>query len=415
MRITRAAKVAAFPLTALILVALIACQGPAGPTGQAGEPGDTGAPGTPGMDGTSGAPGADAPIPLTGRDGNVLLDSIKAGKDDNEATEYTIDLHAMGYFNGGMAPFTYKVTGVTDSDGQTEITPAADQNVVTAEIDDDTGMLKLKLTATLTNYDAADYMTGFTIGLSAEDANKESATSSLTIKPNQAPQNVSNVQDTEGVLSGDNESYTIGTQEGEIDTDDSADDNQPRTDGAASCATFNSCVVTIFTDQDDFTLSVVADPSGHLTWEDQGEGKLLLTGVSGTDADTPVEVDVTATDSDGQDRTLRFNVIVDAAPTISEAGAAVQRTITLMPTDTYSVLGAVAGNIDDAFEDDQDVTVAFESANVLIATVDATSGQVTAQAQGTTTVTATGTTGGVSTDTNGLGQSVKIEFTITVN
>ena len=31
MRITRAAKVAAFPLTALILVALVACQGPVGP------------------------------------------------------------------------------------------------------------------------------------------------------------------------------------------------------------------------------------------------------------------------------------------------------------------------------------------------------------------------------------------------
>jgi hypothetical protein len=45
MRITRAAKVAAFPLTALILVALVACQGPIGP---AGGKGDTGAPGADG-------------------------------------------------------------------------------------------------------------------------------------------------------------------------------------------------------------------------------------------------------------------------------------------------------------------------------------------------------------------------------
>ena len=36
MRITRAAKVAAFPLTALILVALVACQGPVGPSGPSG-------------------------------------------------------------------------------------------------------------------------------------------------------------------------------------------------------------------------------------------------------------------------------------------------------------------------------------------------------------------------------------------
>ena len=44
MRITRAAKVAAFPLTALILVALVACQGPAGPPGATGQ-GRTGASG----------------------------------------------------------------------------------------------------------------------------------------------------------------------------------------------------------------------------------------------------------------------------------------------------------------------------------------------------------------------------------
>ena len=48
MRITRAAKVAAFPLTALILVALVACQGPIGPAGAAGGKGDPGAPGADG-------------------------------------------------------------------------------------------------------------------------------------------------------------------------------------------------------------------------------------------------------------------------------------------------------------------------------------------------------------------------------
>ena len=58
MRITRAAKVAAFPLTALVLVALIACQGPAGPAGAAGAKGDTGASGS---DGAPGPAGIDAP------------------------------------------------------------------------------------------------------------------------------------------------------------------------------------------------------------------------------------------------------------------------------------------------------------------------------------------------------------------
>ena len=42
MRFTRAAKVAAFPLTALILVALVACQGPVGPAGGKGDPGADG-------------------------------------------------------------------------------------------------------------------------------------------------------------------------------------------------------------------------------------------------------------------------------------------------------------------------------------------------------------------------------------
>ena len=51
MRFTRAAKVAAFPLLAMVLVvALIACQGPVGKAGKdAGKKGDTGA-GTPGKD-----------------------------------------------------------------------------------------------------------------------------------------------------------------------------------------------------------------------------------------------------------------------------------------------------------------------------------------------------------------------------
>ena len=407
MRITRAAKVAAFPLIVLALVALIACQGPAGLDGKDGETGETG------ETGMEGVPGMDAPIPLTGRDG-VVIDSLDAGKDEDEATEMTIDLHADGYFNGGMAPFTYKVTGITDSDGSTAITPADDAKLVTGAIDDDTGMLKLKLNASPSPvFDDGDYMVGFTVALSAEDANKESATLMLTIKPNRAPQNAAGVSDTDGVLSGDNVAYVIGTQEGEIDTNTGEEGNQPRTEGASSCATFNSCVLTLFADQDDYDLSVVADPAGHFSWEDQGEGKLLLTGLTGmTD---PIEVDVTATDSDMQSRTLRFNVTVDAAPTASDEGAAVQRSITLMPGDTYSVLGATQDNIVGAFKDDQTVAVAFTTANNLIATVDGSSGQVTAQAKGTTTVTATGTTGGVDSDTNGLGQSVKIEFTITVN
>ena len=57
MRITRAAKVAAFPLIVLALV-------------------------------TMGDPGMNAPIPVTGRDGEPVIDSLNEGKDEDEATEF---------------------------------------------------------------------------------------------------------------------------------------------------------------------------------------------------------------------------------------------------------------------------------------------------------------------------------------
>ena len=55
MRITRAAKVAAFPLIVLALVALVACQGP---VGAAGAQGAAGAPGAPGRDAPQNMPPA---------------------------------------------------------------------------------------------------------------------------------------------------------------------------------------------------------------------------------------------------------------------------------------------------------------------------------------------------------------------
>ena len=423
MRITRAAKVAAFPLTALILVALIACQGPAGPAGAAGEPGDTGAAGEPGM---AGAPGADAPIPLTGRDGDVVIDSLNAGKDENEATEFTIDLHAAGYFNGGMAPFTYKVTRVLDSNGTDVITPAADQPVVTAAIDDDTNMLELKLHADRTTHfsDAADYMMGFTIELSAEDANKESATSKLVLKPNQAPQNATGVtSDADGLITSTEAAIVIGTMDGETDTDTKAPDLQPRTDGVAMCKTFNTCELVLFVDQDDIMLSFVHDPSGHLSAQDMGDGKALLTGMTATATDpaTPVELDVTATDTDGLETTLRLNVTVDPAPTISEAGMSVVKTIEIDSVGgtakVFNSEAAAQGAFNDASVPAQTpAAITFESKNTSIVTVeDAAGGTLTGVGRGTTTVVMTGTTGEINnTDTDGLGQFATITFTVTV-
>ena len=426
MRITRAAKVAAFPLTALILVALIACQGPAGPAGAAGEPGDTGASGAPGADGApgmDGAPGADAPIPLTGRASAVVIDSLNAGKDMNEATEMTIDLHAAGYFNGGMGPITYKVTRILDSDGSTVITiPAtigATDPLAMAKIDE--GMLKLKFNTGHT-WDDADYMMGFTIELSAEDANKESADSKLTFKPNRAPElreaTPTVAFGTAPVLTDPNDAYVIGILDDEIDTDDStADVKDPRTDGAASCATMNSCVLTLFQDDGDYMIAVTSNPGGSYAWKDEGEGKLRLTGLMRTD--DPVEVDVTATDEDGLELKVRFTLDVNAPPTLSEDAAALTKNVeTTLGTNVNLFADADAAVRAFADADGDTVAVTFMSDNEAVVEIGTGAGGVLEpQGRGTAKVYAIGTTGAVgeaSGSEAGLGQYAKLAFTVTV-
>ena len=424
-----AAKVAAFPLTALILVALIACQGPAGPAGTAGEPGDRGAPGTPGAPGTDGAPGApgvDAPIPLTGRASDVLIDSLNLGKDKDEARMFTLDLHAAGYFNGGEAPFKYTRGMIMDPAGAevTSVGETADA-LATAEIDTDTGELKLKLNADFdfaSVADAAAYVEGWTIKLSAEDANKESAESEIMIKPNRAPMLATGVGSTTApTLDDPNDAYVVGTMDEEIDADTDTDGNQPRTDGAASCTMMNSCVITLFSDEDAKGLMVmVTNPGSSYSWSDEGEGKLKLTGLTRT-AD-PVEVDVTARDGDGLELKARFTLDVNGAPTLSDKAAALDRSVTIPGAGTPASGVAVSLFADQAaamraFEDpDEDVVaVSFMSDNDAVVTVTAAvGGTLTPQARGTTTVYAIGTTGDGSADTTGLGQYAKLAFTVTV-
>ena len=377
-----------------------------------------------------GVPGADAPIPLTGRDSAVVIDSLNAGKDEDEATEFTIDLHAKGYFNGGEAPFTYTVVSVIDSDdGETEITPGAEAKIVTAAIDADSNMLKLKLNASpSTPFAQADYMTGFTIALSAEDANKESATSSLVIKPNRAPV-LASPGDTaitfqtagQPGLADPNDAFVVGTMDEEIDGDLGTDGNQPRTDGAASCTMMNSCVITLFSDEDPKGLTImVTNPGSSYSWSDEGEGKLKLTGLTRT-AD-PVEVDVTAKDGDGLELKARFTLDVNGAPTLSDKAAALDRSVTIpgAGTPASGVAVSLFANQEAAmlaFEDpDEDVVaVTFMSDNDAVVTVTAAAGgTLTPRARGTTTVYAIGTTGDGTDDTTGLGQYAKLAFTVTV-
>ena len=64
--------------------------------------------------------GTNAPIPLTGRVGiSVLIESFNTGKDEDEATEFKIDLTTAGYFNGGEGPYKFTPGAITDHDDVT--------------------------------------------------------------------------------------------------------------------------------------------------------------------------------------------------------------------------------------------------------------------------------------------------------
>jgi hypothetical protein len=162
---------------------------------------------------------------------------------------------------------------------------------------------------------------------------------------------------------------------------------------------------------------------GKYSWSAE-DGKLTLTGLASTwdedadpAADDPVEVDVMAMDEGGLSLEVTFMLSVNAPPTLSDAAADVARSVEF-------TLGATTGNvlINQAgavalFDDPENDTVvaAFESSNTAIITVDAAAGTVTPVSRGTTKITVTGTTGVQGTPhDDGLGQSAKIEYTVTV-
>ncbi len=329
-----------------------------------------------------------------------------------------------------MAPYEFKVGTITDSDGSTPITSvgeAADILAI-AEIDEDTNKLKLKLRSALaTDYaDAVDWTTGYTIALSATDANKESADSSITIRPNRAPRLVTGVTASDGVLASPNEAYVLGTMSGDTDIDTTNDEDDPRVDGAASCAMFNMCELTLFEDdgENDFVVMVTSGTSGKYSWAND-KGKLVLTGLVSTwdpdeganGAHDPVEVRVKATDNEGlASDTYTFTVTVDAPPALSENAPGFARSVEYELGTTGNTLITQAGAVL-LFKDPEGIAAvaAFDSSNEAVVTIDPSTGAVTPVSRGNAVFTITGTTGEVNnTDTDGLGQSAKIEVSVTI-
>ena len=223
-----------------------------------------------------------------------------------------------------------------------------------------------------------------------------------------------------------NDEYVIGTMTGEIDTDTGTDDNQPRTDGAASCTMFNMCELTLFSDDGDskFDVSITSATGGKYSWSVE-DGKITLTGLASTwdeDADPaaeddPVEVDVMAVDEGGLSLKVTFMLSVNAPPTLSDRVSDVDTTVTFkigQPEAERTLITETAA--DALFKDLEGDTVdaTFSSSNESIVTI-TTAGLVTPVSRGRATITVTGTTGTQGTpDTDGLGQSAKLDYSITI-
>ena len=205
MRFTRAAKVAAFPLTALILVALVACQGPAGPAGGAGAKGDQGAAGTPGTPGTPGGAGVDAfqdrvdvanvllnPDELMDADDRIIDNVADMGGD---ATTKAFVLNLANYFIGGVPDYSYEIVDAVP-DAAADSTTLGAQFVtandlranLSAEVKG--GNLEYKITKTDATFADAAYVTGFSGMVTATDGNDVTATVTITIMLNKEPSTI---------------------------------------------------------------------------------------------------------------------------------------------------------------------------------------------------------------------------------
>jgi hypothetical protein len=405
----RVAKVAALLFMTVALAVFVSCN-LAGDQGGEGATGKDGSQGPAGKDGSQGPAAPAAPIPLTGRTVLALLDSQNAGDGEDEVKEIVIDLVADGYFHGGKADFTFTVV------------PDDETNWETFDIDDDTNKLKLKLDPPGGGYQSVHYMDGFFVTVTAIDANREKATSTVTVKPNRAPSLVDANSDSDGVLQSPNDAYVIGIMPGEIDADTGTDGMQPRTDGAASCSMFNECELELFQDDGDYTITVTSDEKGKYSW-DADQGMLTLTGLAPTwdeeadpaAADAPVMVKVKAEDGDGLSLEVSFMLSVNAPPTLSENAEAlvksVEITVGTEPTSLITAEGAAL-----LFKDVEDDTVvaSFGSSNDSVVTITA-AGVMAPVSRGTATITITGTTGMEDDDEGGLGQKETLDIAVQVN
>ena len=339
MNIARAAKGAAYLLMVFGLVALVACQaGPAGPKGATGDKGD------PGVAGKPGAPGTAALAAVGGSTTayHILINNkgTVAAPTEGDLKKPSTSADVTELFIGGVQPVTYTLT---QEDAATDHFTAKinDDNVI--EVGKRTGS-----TADLTV--ATTYTTGGTdITVQATDANGVVATKAVTIKHNRAP--VAGQTATHPRLK-----LVVGTQPEEhktaltpsvtykamnkihnLDisgTHGPAPAYQPYWGtGADADAQFASVIAE---DGETVTFEITKIERGtddakkgaeHVMAELSGarDHLLSITGLKSTwdtsldpDNHTPVNVEITATDTGGMSAKITFQVTVDGAP---QAGA----------------------------------------------------------------------------------------------
>lgn len=390
MIIARAAKGAALLLMIFGVVAFIGCQG-AGTTGPSGPAGPKGDPGTPGTAGGQGPQGTPGPAALQAKSGGAYSLVFNAtGDDGDEIGDLTSpnggSLDLSDAFIGGVPPVTYEATGTTENDRI---------KVVVAE----DGMATVTKKEGATAYILVDFTTGFNFTVTATDANKITAQTSVTVTANRKPQRqVQNFDVPSNGLPGAGTrtelAFVVGTQPklGEGNSVKvawnkfEARSRNTVAAGRGMLVGSNSLSHWVFRDENpedvEITITEVgaageADDEEYIMAEVTKAGWLTVTGVKSTwnaDASTPIHepvpVEFTATDPGGLTETLTAYVWVDGAP-VQDPDAPLQASYIVKKADgTNNVIGNLGG----FFKDPEGATTVqlvnadVSSSNELVAT-----------------------------------------------
>jgi hypothetical protein len=351
MRITRAAKVAAFPLIVLALLVLTGCvEGPIGKTGAAGAAGGTGPPGPSGPMGTSGdtVPG---PMGDTGPEGpmgdpgdNALVATSGAGptvyiSDGEDVSGNAViggptDVDLVDLFAGGIGDVLYTATVANADDAEVK-------DFIEAFVSGSTLTITLKKVGAPGGMNRYDPIAGYKINVTATDSEDVKVTrddaAAITVVQNSAPT----------IPASGNEipNLRIGTQADKVPAMHDwpgVAANALTVQNAFVCETFKACTLKFRQESDtmndahfydfgelEYEASVDADKAAYLDVESV-KGGIKITGkmstaktVSGGTIENRFAVEgitVSVIAVDGEDSNLKsdprmFQVVVDAQPT----------------------------------------------------------------------------------------------------